>query len=1099
MDISDISRAIQEGRYDPDVLPPAGKAALDDILKQGLVPGYTSLDDLQNTIHNAKLQRGSEYVEAASPIKTETGITQNEAAGYASVLGSMYVIHKNKDSLIKSSIVEASRQKSQNKLARVIETLGDVMEGVKDIGSPRKAASKFVVGKTLKNLLPRTRQYFKETRDLYRQRDALFRSGEPTVVRSAVQAKEIATGATAAGLGAATYTATDNLIDFVTNHELDVSEVSNADFLKLSPLEQITYAAFDAMKEDLLFAGGASALFSTVANAGRYLLRGLTGTNNAVSRDIVLKSRELNTPVGLAVASDPRTLAGPLIKGFGNIVGRLPLQSTPLRETKLEFAKALKKQYFSPFTDQSHYAYLGPVQHEQAFGFQTLPVMKKVFADNEKEIDSVWESLENFYRGFETSDQSLFDVIVLPETYKYVKAVGDNFRLEQPKALQKAAETDPNMANIIGLNSPFASLQRAIESMNNIMDAGKNLTMSNYTFLRKAVNAALESAAPNDKFMKFAEDIRFTLETDLANLNGRGSNDLVNTLKESNFMQINLNRLEQLLPVEFNNKIFRANNVSEVKALQEDFVGEARGVLKELEDKIKTSNIITHRLLSPYDSLSLRSKIKTFDNAVFSQKMLANVVGGRSATAETMFDKLFRNAFFKGDSGQITELKNILGVNRVTEKGVNPGKELYRRAKARFLFDAFIRSFEQSPSLPIKTSIDFMQEAHAKGYFPEAYADQILADAVKGIPSNDRYIMSTKAAAEGLGEINVKSLNVSSDEIGEFSYDKFMKNLGIADGGELAISRLANIMADGTSAADIKQGKKNLDTLLNLLFVAKQEADFIVGDPAVMLARNITLSGGKNITSLGYGDLSARYDQGTGLGKLAQLPNILLLPLMLKAFGWFVTNPKIAADLLDATTREEKLMRAAGETKLVDLRNAIKAKRRIITKVIQAMTEDEELDKPRIDIDKISNEEISQKIREMKNFVPDTSFKMEMLPKDQQLRMFPEYVIYKNATPERKKLYDSVMAGFDKGVSTTKYDYEESEISNVDMLRPILGRREEQEQPIQPATSAQPVSVAATPTQGIMDNVNFGALFPDDPVGELIAERRRKLMETQSG
>ena len=28
-----------------------------------------------------------------------------------------------------------------------------------------------------------------------------------------------------------------------------------------------------------------------------------------------------------------------------------------------------------------------------------------------------------------------------------------------------------------------------------------------------------------------------------------------------------------------------------------------------------------------------------------------------------------------------------------------------------------------------------------------------------------------------------------------------------------------------------------------------------------------------------------------------------------------------------------------------------------------------------------------------KNYIPDTSFKMEMLPEDQQLRMFPEYVI----------------------------------------------------------------------------------------------------------
>ena len=109
MDLSNVIKAIQEGRYDPDVLPPEGKTALDGILKQGLVPGYTSLEDLQNTIHNAKLQRGSEYVEAASPIKTETGITQNEAAGYASVLGSMYVIHKNKDNLVKATIAEASR------------------------------------------------------------------------------------------------------------------------------------------------------------------------------------------------------------------------------------------------------------------------------------------------------------------------------------------------------------------------------------------------------------------------------------------------------------------------------------------------------------------------------------------------------------------------------------------------------------------------------------------------------------------------------------------------------------------------------------------------------------------------------------------------------------------------------------------------------------------------------------------------------------------------------------------------------------------------------------------------------------------------------
>lgn len=1076
--LQSIGKAIQEGRFDPNRLNNEDKKALDGLLKQGLVPGYNSLADVTRERDTATMVKAGEYVEAAKPLETATGVSKGTFEGIAAAtvaLGNYWL--RGKD-LTKADLTEAYRSKSKAGMSRYFKALGSMFDDIdlKKIPKSRADAVKLVF-KNLKEIIPNTKQYFKTSQKLYNM-------GDPTIIRSKVEADTIAKTALASGFAAGAYEIGNSAMDFATNNELDVAKVTNNELLKLSTPEKIMYSSYEAIKNSLLFDAGALGLFGIIGNGLSFTGKFLTGTRSAASKEAVLKSRQLGAPIGLSIAADPNATMGPLIKGFGEFVGALPLQSVNLKAQKQKFNTAVTRAYMTPFMDQSAFGYLGPIQHTETFGYQALPIMKDLYKESENQIDDLWEGLEGYYRGID--NEGNLDIIGMPQTQKMVQAVRGRFEQDYPEFMREMAKSDPNVANLMNQYSPFYSL---VKLLNDMSRETKRYTMGQYINLRKSVNAALKAASPNDKFIPAAEQLRFAMELDLNNIYGKGSdNSVLNMFKESETVQTNLKRIADGETVKVGGKTFKADTTNEqtVEVMQNAYLEELRNGIKGMSEKLKTSNYMTTRLLSPYDRLSIRNQLKKYDTFVFSQKQLANVVGGASATPDTLFKNLFRNTFVKGSSGSVNELKKLLGVDRVVEKGaLNPGKEVYRRAKARHLMDAYLRAFENPPNLDYKNVIDFVEEAIEKKYVPENYTDEMLRAAKNGEPIG--YNFFTTKTAQGLGEIDLRNTNVSPEELGDFSYDKFLKNLGL-DKGDEGYTRLVNVMSEGTSKSAIEKGKKELDTLLDLMFISKEGDAIKIGDPAKLLQRSVALGGAGRISSLAYGK-PAEIATIAGLGFFAGLGPMILPPLIFRTLGLLLMKPEYAAKLLDAYTTEERLAKA-GKFKL--LPDKIRAKRKLIAQILNAVDEENQ-DKAQIDVDKISDEEITDTIQRMKTYYPDTTVNVDMLPENTQQKLFPEFVIYKNAKGREKEFYDQFITGLNEGTTEIARDDTDGEIPTMDILN-FVKPQEVEEQPEQPMQPQQPAfAINQTPTMDTMlSGLEFGNLFPDDPMGQMIAQRREK-------
>ena len=92
------------------------------------------------------------------------------------------------------------------------------------------------------------------------------------------------------------------------------------------------------------------------------------------------------------------------------------------------------KTDLKPFTEQSAFGYLGPVQHIETFGYQALPVMKDIYRQSENQIDDLWEGLEAYYRGFDPEGK--MDIIQLKQTDKMVDAVRGRFEQDYPEVVR---------------------------------------------------------------------------------------------------------------------------------------------------------------------------------------------------------------------------------------------------------------------------------------------------------------------------------------------------------------------------------------------------------------------------------------------------------------------------------------------------------------------------------------------------------------------------------------------------------------------------------------------------------------------------------------
>jgi hypothetical protein len=81
-------------------------------------------------------------------------------------------------------------------------------------------------------------------------------------------------------------------------------------------------------------------------------------------------------------------------------------------------------------------------------------------------------------------------------------------------------------------------------------------------------------------------------------------------------------------------------------------------------------------------------------------------------TPDKMWDNVLKTEFTNGSADGIKELRYLFGVDNPNFKA---GNELFNRARSRYIWDAFFKSFDKQPEIAGKTIADRMADAERMG------------------------------------------------------------------------------------------------------------------------------------------------------------------------------------------------------------------------------------------------------------------------------------------------------------------------------------------------------------------------------------------------
>ena len=128
--------------------------------------------------------------------------------------------------------------------------------------------------------------------------------------------------------------------------------------------------------------------------------------------------------------------------------------------------------------------------------------------------------------------------------------------------------------------------------------------------------------------------------------------------------------------------------------------------------------------------------------------------------------------------------------------------------------------------------------------------------------------------------------------------------------------------------------------------------------------------------------------------------------------------------------------------------------------------------------------------------LPDTDFDLDVLDEEMLVKAHPEYVAFRDSSQEQKINKMQFIEGVTKGMARADLALQADDITDDEMLAQFLPEQlEEKQEPVQQQQAPLPTlpPQASTQQPTVMPNINYGMLFPDDPMGQLIADRRNSI------
>ena len=1005
--IQELQKRLDEKTFDPSKLNDDQRAAVDLAFQSGQLKGYNSVAEVEKEREIGAKLVAKEKEKRADPFKTATegifpftgeGIERRDLELVGDVTGMGAVYLRDMPKIVNEFTKNPQAGLGADKLRAAVTNFDKyeklfgrlpVVRNVKMLGNVARAFGKVVDG---------------------------FRtvSKAPSQLLVTTVKGDLA-GAVGAGAGSVLYDAANIATDFSTAANNDLGAISNNDVKKLPYSQQVLVHSAEAMRNSVFFNLGGSSLGPILSQTLRGM-KGILGLGKE-SKELTEAAAKRGINLSASTVAQTEKFGGRLVNSFEKVFGVFPFTAVFARKQRA----AVEKQLFSRFLDEV--ITKAPLEQVSMLQYQFLPAMQRNFLDFNKTIQTQYKTLDNI---IDTMNNPRF----IPT--QTVKKTAEDF-MKRIEATQEAAflgkrVPDSGAPEYLASRSKISDFSDPlIDTINKIRSMGDQITPAEYTGVLRTLTTALRSTAIRDPSL-IAFDLRTAFKTDFNKV--ADPNNIQGYLASSNFKQ----QYDEILN-------------STGKEAADEFAQKTIAKMKDFGEQLETANRYFSTIVGKFDSPTAKKIINSSAN-IFSVKGMLNNLPVK-VTGDQMWSKVLHQEFSKGSAKGIQELRYLFGTENPNFK---EGVELFNRARSRYLWDAFLKSFEKQPNLAGKTIADRLADAERLGAVQyKGYEDIFDAAGTRSLEQTAR-IDPVMAQRYKIGEVDARDLMIKAGEAGNFNIKKFREAMGYTDEAskEASMAKWEEMFGGGA------KGRAAANDLRQLIDILDKEYGKVISDPATFIQRRIILG---SVAGAGTGAFLA------GGGTIAAA---IPLALLLGGGGYILSSPQALRLLLDVYSDIERFDKLG---KVMSPANMPKSMFKLLDWAAQ-----EDKDFPDVDPKKINFEEVTDYLINKNIKVPALGFSTNAFPKKIRDELYPENLIIDKSTQAEDISGVNFLNGSDKG------GVEANNIVNY----------------IPPANTINPtpayqglVDPKFLPPQNIQPvNANqFKALFPNDPLSQAIAER----------
>jgi len=1005
--LQELQKRLDEKTFDPSALNNDQRAAVDLALESGQLKGYTNVAEVEKERNLGAKLLAREKTKKADPFKTATegifpftgeGIERSDLELIGDVAGSGAVYLNDMPKIVSAFTRDPSATYAADKL-RAASINFDKYE---------KALGKLPVIRNFK-MLGSVARSFGRVADGFR---TVSKAPSQLLV---TEAKSQLAGAGGAGAGSVLYDMANVATDFNVAANNDLGEISDNDVKKLPYSQQVLLHSVEAMRNAAFFNLAGSSL-APILGATLKGTKGILGLGKE-SKEMAEAAQKRGIYLSASTVAQTEKFGGKIVQGFEKVFGVFPLANVFGKKQRAK----VEKQLFTRFLDEV--ISKAPLEQVGMLQYQFLPAMQKNFLDYNSTIQTQFKMVD-------TIADNMNNPKFIPATK--VKQVANEFmtRFEAtlpPQFLGKTVD-DRGITEYTATKLKESGFDDSfIEVISKIRAIDDQITPREYQGLMKVLTGNLAITRMRDP-SQIAYSLRTAFKEDFNKV--ADPNNIQGYLASANFKQ----QYDDLLN-------------STGKEAADEFAMKIQKGMGDFGVQLESANRYFSTLVGAFNKPTARKIVNSSAN-IFSVKGMLNNLPVK-VSGDQMWNKVLSQEFSKGSADGIKELRFLFGANNPNFK---EGNELFNRARSRYIWDSFLKSFEKQPNLAGKTIADRLADAERVGAVNYKNYDEIFeAAGTKELEQVTR-IDPVIAQRYGIGEVDVTDLKIKAGEAGDFNIKKFRENMGYTDEAskEASMAKWTEMFGGGQA------GKTAANDLRQLIDIIDKEYGKVISDSQQFIMRKLILSGGA---------IGGAFVLG---GPAAAIPFAMLLA----GGGYILSNPKSVKLLLDVYTDMERYDKLG---KTISPTNMPKSLMKLLNWGF-----DEDKDFPDIDPKKINFEEITEYLINKNIKVPAFGFSTNAINPKLRNDLFPEINVINKSSQAEDIGGVNFLEGSDKGgqTATAIANYMPQSSGQAPSYQGLVDPKYLSQQPVKPV---QPVA-----------NVNtqqFKSLFPNDPLGQAIADR----------